>query len=312
MLDEDGFVENTRENGLHYLTRIMEEIYGEIHQNRHILFRFLKMSQGNWVVVPGPGVFSVYEIVEDKPKEITSLSKGILDNLSLKAMNNKLVSADEKERQIDLGYIWKVKPIEENIPRKEYADAHLTRKLRYPRTNLEITGIKDSITKSIEAFGKRKPINIHELILEKTKEEVHNLILEELDHDKWEKLIKWYFERAGATNVEIPARQAIGKEEGDTDIIATFEPIKTVIYVQAKFHQGNTPKEGVDQIKDYVNLKEDKDEEYHSLAWLVSTAEDFTEEAINLANDNGVLLIDGDEFVKMMLEVGLSNLQGKL
>jgi Holliday junction resolvase-like predicted endonuclease len=59
----------------------------------------------------------------------------------------------------------------------------------------------------------------------------HSVILDELNDDKFEKLVKWYFDQVGATETIIPSKNYADKV-GDVDVIATFENIKTIINVQ--------------------------------------------------------------------------------
>ena len=67
-------------------------------------------------------------------------------------------------------------------------------------------------------------------------------------------LAKWYMEKLGAT-VEVPAKNSTSTEEGDADVIAYFEPVKLVILIQVKKHQGNTDSWAVEQISNYKKNK---------------------------------------------------------
>ena len=115
-------------------------------------------------------------------------------------------------------------------------------------------------------------------------------------------------------NVESPAKNA-PDTEGDADIIATFESLKLIVYVQAKFHRGKTDSHAVKQIRQYAdNISgSDEDEEFARLFWVISTAEGFTEECKSLAKHKKVRkktrLIDGNEFAKMLLDTGIEGLQ---
>ena len=310
-LREYDLIQRVRKEGEPAIREVMKNTWGDVNQNRWVLFRFLTMEKGDWVVVPGPGTFSVYEIKDDEPQKITDLSEDEIkakNGIGVKGVDHVFKTNDEKEKQVDLGYIWKVNPIKEGIPRKKYADATLTKKLRYPRTNLEISYAFQSVKDAVEAYEKGKPINLHEIILDKTRNEVYKTINSYLNPNKWEQLIKWYFEKAGASQVEFGSKQKNDAPKGDADVIATFEPLKTVIYVQAKFHNGQSDKHGVEQIQDYVSIKDNEDEDYQSLAWVISSAEEFNDQAKEEARNNGVLLINGEEFTKMVMEVGLGNL----
>ena len=59
-------------------------------------------------------------------------------------------------------------------------------------------------------------------ILEKITPQVLKSLKSELNPDKFENLVKFYFEKNGATDVYIPAKNEKGKE-GDADVVAIFE-----------------------------------------------------------------------------------------
>ena len=54
--------------------------------------------------------------------------------------------------------------------------------------------------------------------------------MKQLNPDKFERLIKWYFQRNLANSVDIPAKNENGKS-GDTDVIATFDNLKLIIEI---------------------------------------------------------------------------------
>ena len=140
-------------------------------------------------------------------------------------------------------------------------------------------------------------------------------ILTDLDDNKLEKLIKWYFDRIGATNTFIPSKNESGKE-GDADIVAVFEPLKTIYYVQAKFHKGTTDGWATHQIIEYRNKKIEQsandtmDDGYNKISWVVSTGDNFDDNSIKLAQENRVQLINGEELSRLILEAGISDLNG--
>ena len=130
-----------------------------------------------------------------------------------------------------------------------------------------------------------------------------------------QKLIQLYFTKIGASNTYIPAKNERGKYDGaDADVVAEFENLKTVYYVQVKKHEGTTGDWAVTQIEQYFNQKGSNDSEYTYIPWVVSTAEDFSTEAIekvrHISEDSNVnvRLINGMELARMILDSGLSNL----
>ena len=139
-------------------------------------------------------------------------------------------------------------------------------------------------------------------------ERILDLICEELTPDKFEWLIEWYFEKIGAS-IDSPPRNESDRA-GDADIIATFEPIKTIIYVQAKFHEPDSETDAwaVEQISEYVDYRDTEDDGYSKVSWVVSTCGDFTERCQNMANLHGVTLINGREFARMLIHAGIEGL----
>ena len=282
---------------------------GWLQKSIYSLWRFLsEMGKGDIVLVPGYKTFSLFEIIEDRPFSVEKLEINNLTDLDGKKIikeNNLLYREDNNRTIIDLGFFRKVNPLFTDISRNEYADRVLTSRMKIRLTNADITDLAKSIENAIEAFKSKKPINLHSLIVEETKKNVLKLINEKLNSDKFEKLIKWYFEKLGA-QVEIPPKNKRDKE-GDADIIATFEAIRTIIYVQAKYHVGETSEWAIEQINSYKTSKEAMDEGYAKIAWVISSG-DFAEECRNKAKSANVILINGDEFANMLIDVGFSKL----
>jgi restriction endonuclease Mrr len=134
-----------------------------------------------------------------------------------------------------------------------------------------------------------------------------SLIPNELNPDKFEALIVWYFKRLGASEVTITSKNARDKQ-GDADIIAVFEPLKTIYYVQAKHHKGVTSGWAAQQVTEYKDHQDRMDDGYSKIAWVVSTAESFSAECIQLAKENSVGLFAGPDIARMILEAGIQNL----
>ena len=61
----------------------------------------------------------------------------------------------------------------------------------------------------------------------------------------------------------------------------------------------------MEQIAKYKKQKEDIEDEYAYLAWVVSTGDKFSEDAVKAAKVNNVRLINGYELVKMLLDCGI-------
>ena len=285
-----------------------DRIWGKRPRNRYSLWRFLnEMKKGDYVVVPGWGTFSIYEIEEDGCMTIEDI-----DISNLKDWNGTPITIDgdgyiKNKQIIDLGFFRKVRPIIQSASRNDFADSALTSRMKIRQTNADISDLYESIKKAISSCNENKPINLYSSILESNLESTFSIIKRELNPDKFERLISWYFKKSGSTDVYIPPKNKSDKE-GDADVIATFEPIKTIIYVQAKFHRGETSSWALEQIRNYQDSKEKDDDGYSKISWVISTADSFSDECYSQAKMNKVQLIEGKEFTRMLLNIGISGL----
>lgn len=283
-------------------------------RSRYSLWRFItQMRKGDYVLVPQWKSFSIYKITSERAVSVEKLKINELTDSNgqsiIKGNNGFLYRSDDSDDAnfIDLGFFHEVEPVVVNVSRSKFADKKLTSRLKIRIVNSNINNIKDSVDYAIENYKLDKPINLHSLIIEHTKNEVLSLIRRKLNPEKFEKLIKWYLKKAGASNVEIPSSN-IRDKEGDADIIATFEQIKTIIYVQAKYHDGETSKWALEQINEYKSAKEDTDDDYTKIAWVVSSADTYSEECQTSAKETGVVLIDGPTLATMLIGIGISSL----
>lgn len=290
-----------------------DDVWGNRPKNRHTLWRFVRdMKKGDWVVVPNWNSFSIYEIEEDYAISPSELSEFLaIEDWSGNAINLNEELLYSNGNLIDLGFFKKVKTIKKEIPRNEYADSALTSRMKIRQTNANVSDLRESIEKSIIAFDKNQPINIYAQIIEKTSEHILFTIKSELNPDKFELLIQWYFERIGASFTHIPPKNEREKE-GDADVVAVFEPLKLIVYTQIKFHGGETSAWAVEQIKNYKEQKERMDDGYSKICWVISSADDFSKQAYELAKENKIQLINGMQFTRMLLEAGITNLERAL
>jgi len=311
---DDVLKDNEWKKRWRVLERKFKETWGSKPRTRHNLWRFVEgFKKGDRIIVPGNRVFSIYELVSEKPKPIGDLQIENLKDWNKKSltMNNGLLH--RKDKLIDLGFYWEVKPIAKKISRKDFADARLTSRMKIRTTNANISNLKDSVEKALISFQKDKPINLHSEILDKIAPQVLRSLKSELNPNKFEKLVKFYFKKNGATEVYIPAKNEKEKE-GDADVVAVFEPLKIIIYAQVKFHniKSETNQWAVQQIKDYRNNKETMDDDYTKIAWVITSANGFTKECIRIAQEEKVHLIDGKRFAEMIIEAGISDLNRTL
>ena len=296
----DDFVENTINGNKQDFINAFQMAWGYQPRNRWTLWRFLKeMKKDDIVLVPSWGTFSIYRIVGEKPITV----KSAIDCLPQKDWSGNGIDW----KGVDLGFLWKVETVAKDIPRNLYADSKLTSRMKVRPTNVCINDLKENVDESIKAFNEQKPIDLKAIIVEKSAAIWRNCIEEKLNADKFEKLVKWYFERIGADSSEMQPKHYEGKV-GDVDVVARFENIKTCIDVQVKFHKGITSEWSVNQILDFVSSQNDSDE-YHWIPWVITSADSFSQEAELKAKEKNVRLICMDEFVKMLMDVGLDKME---
>jgi restriction endonuclease Mrr len=295
-----------------YFNSKFQETWGRVPRTRHNLWNFLKMTKGDIIIVPSWGTFYVCEIIDDRPLLIgETFSEG------LKSWGDKLISTNgthllsENGKPYDLGFARQVKVIYKKVSREKFVDAKLTSRMKIKQTNASINDLKTSVEKSIENYKLNKPIHLHSIIIDKASNLVLDSIINELNPDKFEKLVQAYFKKIGANEVSIPAKNQKNKE-GDADIVAVFENIKLIIYIQAKFQKGQISEWGTTQILEYKTNKDSIDDGYNKVAWVITTANTFNEKAENLAKENAIQLINGVEFSKMLLNVGINLLNQSL
>lgn len=313
-----------------------ETVYGDKFwpwRSRWFLWNFVcEMRAGDYVVVPATKAFSIFEVVDDAPFSVRDFPDETLDqlkdwngNVIVKSVDGLLrAQKDPDAKHADLGFFRRVKEVAVDIPRGEYADGPLTSRLKYQGSNINCDTLHNSIEKAILGFRENKPINLHNLILDENRDDVVRAIRVNLSPDKFEKLVAWYLRKLGAKTVIPPKNQR--DKRGDVDVVATFDALKILVFVQAKFHGENTDAWGAEQVDEYArhaaeqqSLSEYSDEvnrgivtidgeKYAILKWLVSAADGFTDDCESMAHECGIRLIDGKAFAKMLLEVGIFSL----
>lgn len=282
---------------------------GETRRSRWGLWRFSQFAPGDRIVVPlSDKAFSVVEVIE--PAFPVSALSGIV----LTTENRE--PADVREDGIynratgccyDIGFLVKVKRLRNDIKRS-FADAKLVSRMKLRQTNACITELADSVEAALQA---KAPVSIHAALAEAAAEEMKKVIMEHVTPDQLEHLVYWYMKKKGASHVQTPAKNESGKENGaDADVIAKFDDFRIIFYIQVKKHASETEtgEWAVQQISEYKRQKQNEDDDYTYIPWVISTAS-FSDTAFQNAKENGVRLIDGNDFIRMLMDCGLDGIE---
>jgi predicted Mrr-cat superfamily restriction endonuclease len=303
---------STDEDG-DYFDNHINETWGNLPKSRYSLWRFLaEMKKGDWVIVPCWGNFSVYKLVESSAILPSSfeIKNDFSDWNGAKIMHDRsgMLKLKGEKDYLDIGFLRKVDPMLTDIPRYDYADAALTARMKIRNTNANITDLENSIKNSIEAFKKHRPINLKSSLINLSAAKWLDAIRKELTPDKFERLVEKYLEKIGATSTELNPERGSEKKSGDVDVVAIFEPIKTIINVQVKKYEGETSDWAVQQINDFAKSRQSVSDGYSRVYWVISSSDSFSKDAEKLAIKNNVLLFGGKQFVQMMMEAGIGNI----
>lgn len=284
--------------------KVFEEIGWGRPRNRNNLWRFLKeMKQGDIVVVPlDGGEFSIYQIADNVVFNNETFDQNLWVNWNGKqAVLNKKGYPEYEHRVIDMGFYRKVTPIRLNISRNEYATQKLYSRMKIMTTNANISDLAEDVELAIE---KKEPINLRAAFIDESAKILSQQMRELMNDRKIEDLVRWYMESLGAS-VDVPAKNSASTEDGDTDVIATFDKLNNhTILIQVKAHSGNTDSWAVEQITSYAKTFERSLEDCSTQLWVISTCDDFTEETKKLAKEENVYLVDGLTFAKMLIDNG--------
>ena len=287
---------------------LMDELKAH-YRSRWCLNRFARFMPGDTVVVPlYDKCFAIAEVensaksILDLPLEVVNELKDV--NLSVNGLTD--ISDSQNIRDIDIGFFVKIKTPVKIIPRS-FAEDKLQTRMKMRQTNASI----NDLAKEVDDAAKREaPVDVHEILVEETANAILGKIKKYVTADNFERVVKWYMERIGASKVYIPPKNSSEKEDyADADVVAVFESLGVTIYIQVKKHDDKTDGWAVEQISKYdENQEKNSIDGMTYIPWVVSTAEDFKEEAKVKAIEKGVKLINGKEFARMLAEVGVNGI----
>ena len=315
----DVFMKNVHAGTLTW--GLMEKLLVEIYQaplarNRYCLDRFIhSMHNEDWVVVPSPGAFSVYKITDETVFTAKDIPDEIIQDLKLPVHRGEdgFFIRNGSDVEVDIGLVRKVEEILPFSSRSQYVKWPLSSRMKYQMANIELDVHREQLLEAMNSAYHKKPISLRK-DLHKLLPDMLKAMKECLEPGKFEYLVQWYFDKLGARTY-IPAKNTPGKEgEEDIDVIANFDALKTTYYVQVKFHEGKT---GTTALNQAIQAQETAlyqiDDDYASVYWALTSADDFTDETKKQAEElqtKGfyVRLINGFEFMEMLLDVGLVNI----
>lgn len=277
------------------------------YRSRWSLWNFCNFRKNDIVVIPlYNGEFSIFRVI-DNVYPIKLLSKVIKNkNRKFKFSEDMFLVDSINSRTIDLGFFIPVEPIKENLSRYEYADSALVARMKMRQTNGDISDLAENVE---NVLSTKSPINLYASVIGNLAKQLLEAIKTQLTPNKFEKLIKWYFVKIGATNAYIDAKNKSNKTNGaDADIIAEFEQLKIIFYIQAKLHSDITSEWAVEQIIKYKGQFEIQFGEYIIVPWVISTADVFSDVALELAEKERVRLIAGEEFARMLIDAGITDI----
>lgn len=295
-----------RENDSNLFDKFMKD-NDTTSRSRWNLWRFARFQKGDIIVVPlFDKKFSIYEVEEVAiPIQQIKLNEVETKNGKMAVLKDEGYYVDNE--LIDLGFVVKVEKIFSEKPRS-WADPKLIARMKIRQANAELIGFENEINNAIKA---KEPASLYGKLISNLNDSVTETLSQVITPCKLELLIQWYMYKKGASYVYIPSKNEKGKENGaDADVIAHFEDLGIIYYIQAKNHKKDTETSSwaVTQIKEYYEQKRDLSDEFTYIPWVISSSNKFSEDAINEAKSKGVRLIDKDEFIKMLLNVGIEDI----
>ena len=209
----------------------------------------------------------------------------------------------ERPWENDIGWEWKTEQLASfGSPCEEFASASLLSlmKCRLPIIKID-TLVKDA-NDIFDKLGEGRSRSLSSKLAEQCREWVDTI------HSSahFGRLLRDYFVRLGASVAVVSTNDP--NWEDDCDIEAVFPALRLTISVLAKKHWDETDGGAVRQIADYAKSRHDggvAEDNWTYVLWGVSFADDFTDEAKEKAKEEGVVLVNGTDFCKMLVAGGL-------
>lgn len=299
----------------HLDDNLFEKIMEEYGRNKWALWYFGKMEPGDLVVVPRFGKkFSIVRVLKKARPLLSSEFPGKTFGSNDRWIVTESGLVDTTTgRKIDLGFACKVELLQ--TLDREVADTSLRSRMKIRQTTARLQ--EEAIIQNIEALVlKPEGRNFAQALQDSLLESLQETIDKKLDPKQFEKLVKWYMDKLGA-QVEMPPNHGSEKPDGaDADVVAVFDQLNVVIHIQVKKHAtgSSTEEHAIDQVIRYTLEKEDSDDDVTYIPWVITFADDFSQEARKKARQAfqehhiALRLIAREDFLKMLLDVGIQDI----
>lgn len=255
-----------------------EAVYnGEYWIGRWVLWYFgCEFDEGDIVIVPRDGGFSICRL---KGQVVVSVRKSFAD----------------------LGFEWDVEILASYCsPRDAYASASLLSRMKCRQTTLNISDLEKDVEEALARYKENNPFSL----IQEVAKKCHKVCDEQVSPYLFECMVRDYFINNGGSADVLPKNYA--DKKGDCDVEADFPALRLTISVQVKKHFDETDASAVHQIIDYSDSRrKDAKDNWSYVNWVVTLASDFSNEAKALAKEHGVVLINGDQFCRMLVSKGL-------
>lgn len=274
-----------------------EEICSKMYDNkkpryRYALWRFLfEFKMGDHILIPGNfGDFHIFKICSDVLIGYDEIKKLFPD-------------IKEKEDE-DFDYFRRIEPVRVNMSRYLLADQALASRMKIQGTT---SFLNTELKQSVEIALRNEKISPYSLAMEATNEILMKSLHDSIEANKFERLIKWYFEKKGASQVKILPKNESGRQ--DADVQAIFSYLRLTVFVQAKKHDDTVD---LPHAYEQIALYKEKNEIENTgdgmtyLYWIIYSS--LKEQDFEISETDDIRVISGKEFAEMLLDVGIDKL----
>ncbi len=277
-LDRDGFKKELKS-----VYPLYNENPYSLGQATGYLWRFIReMGIGDYALVPIAKAFYLGEItsnliyLQDRIEDDTAIRRNV------KWLNNG-------------------KPI-----LRDYCGSGLISRLKYQGTCVGATDLIDDIEIALKNSNSKEKPNFKTQLNEKLKQQAAKFLTSKesyLDDVKFEKLVRQLMIGLGAKSSIIPSKKRYKNSIADVDVLADFIHLGIKIYIQVKKHNHESDEYAVRQLIEAMKI-DNPDGANPIFGWVVTSGK-FNEKADNLANDNGIKVVNGEDLAEMIITVGL-------